>query len=128
MASTSKDRESTGVSVAALLEPRMDPPSPLYEAVLSNGSPHDSTVLKPLLSTDGGGGHATYAVPGGKVKPKSKGHVACNIGSASTRGRHRCWNCGAPDAGGKCAGCCVAYYCGRDCQKVRARRGGNSNE
>ena len=122
MANTSRDIRSTGHSVADMLEPRVDPASPLNEPVLAIGGPYASTVPEPLPLTDGGGGSATCAVPGGKAKPKSKGHVACKIGSASTSGRHRCWNCGAPDAGGKCGGCCVAYYCGRDCQKVRARR------
>ena len=77
----------------------------------SGPASYDPRVYRPHPD-DRADGTPTKKGGGAKGKAKGKGKGG--------DGTHRCANCDAPDAKRKCSRCCVEYYCGRECQKVRA--------
>ena len=87
-------------------EPEPGPPSG------STPPSYDPRVYQPPHPDDRADGTPTKKGGGSKGKGKGKGKGG--------DGTHRCANCDAPDAKRKCSRCCVEYYCGRECQEVRA--------
>ena len=87
-------------------EPEPGPPSG------STPPSYDPRLYQPPHPDDRGDGTPTKKGGGSKGKGKAKGE--------GKGGTHRCANCDAPDAKRKCSRCCVEYYCGHECQKVRA--------
>ena len=101
-------------------EPEPGPPSPSSPSSSSStaaAAPYDPREYQPAHPDDRGG-DGKPAKKGGGAKGKGKGKAKAK--GEGEGGTHRCANCDAPDAKRKCSRCCVEYYCGRECQKVRA--------
>ena len=95
-------------------EPEPEPGPPSGSAPPS----YDPRVYQPPHPDDRADGTPTKKGGGSKGKGKGKGK---DKGKGKGKGgTHRCANCDAPDAKRKCSRCCVEYYCGHECQKVRA--------
>ena len=94
---------ATGKGAAEQPEPEPEPGPP--SGSTSTTSSYDPREYQPSHPDDRG-------KPTKKGKGKDKGK--------DDKATHHCGNCDAPDANRKCTGCGVEYYCGKECQTVRA--------
>ena len=106
-------------------EPEPGPPSPSPSpspSAAAAAPPYDPREYQPAHPDDRGG-DGKPSKKGDGAKGKAKGGAEGTAKDDDDGGAHRCGNCNASNAKRKCKGCGVEYYCNRECQTVRCRKG-----